>query len=97
MFKKDKLVGWLTEREARGYNAIVNEVQNTVTAISCSEEGKATLEIIQFDSKIKGNINKGKPVVDVNIKVKGNVGEVECQINLNDPQTIVVPEKCLKE
>lgn len=93
VFKKDKLVGWLTEREARGYNAIVNEVQNTVTAISCSEEGKATLEIIQFDSKIKGNINKGKPVVDVNIKVKGNVGEVECQINLNDPHTIVELEK----
>lgn len=93
VFKKDKLVGWLTEREARGYNAIVNEVQNTVTVISCSEEGKATLEIIQFDSKIKGNINKGKPVVDVNIKVKGNVGEVECQINLNDPQTIVELEK----
>lgn len=93
VFKKDKLVGWLTERQSRGYNGIVNEVQNTVTAISCPDEGKATLEIIQFDSKIKGKINKGKPEVDVNIKVKGNVGEVECQINLNDQETIVKLEK----
>jgi len=42
---------------------------------------------------MKGKINKGKPEVDVNIKVKGNVGEVECQINLNDLDTIVELEK----
>jgi spore germination protein KC len=88
VFKKDKLVGWLTERESRGYNDIVNEVQNTVTAISCPEEGKASIEIIQLDSKMKGKINKGKPEVDVNIKVKGNIGEVECQINLSEEKSI---------
>lgn len=93
VFKNDKLVGWLTERESRGYNDIVNEVQNTVTAISCPEEGKATIEIIQLDSKMKGKINKGKPEVDVNIKVKGNIGEVECQINLSEQKSIVELEK----
>ncbi len=93
VFKKDKLVGWLTERESRGYNDIVNEVQNTVTAVSCPEEGKASIEIIQLDSKIKGKINKGKPEVDVNIKVKGNIGEVECQINLSEQKSIVELEK----
>lgn len=93
VFKKDKLVGWLTERESKGYNGIVNEVQNTVTPISCPEEGKATIEIIQFDSKVKGKINKGKPEVDVNIKIKGNIGEVECQINLSEQKSIVELEK----
>ncbi len=93
VFKKDKLVGWLTERESRGYSDIINEVQNTVTAVSCPEEGKATIEIIQLNSKIKGKINKGKPEVDVNIKVKGNIGEVECQINLSEQKSIVELEK----
>jgi len=93
VFKKDKLVGWLTERESKGYNDIVNKVKNSVTAISCPKEGKATIEIIQLDSKMKGKINKGKPEVDINIKVKGNVGEVDCQINLNDQETIVKLEK----
>ncbi|MCY9548056.1 Ger(x)C family spore germination protein [Lysinibacillus xylanilyticus] len=93
VFKKDKLVGWLTARDSRGYNAILNKVHNSVTAISCPKGGKVTLEIIQSDSKIKGKINKGKPEVDVNIKVKGNVEEVECQINLNDQETIVELEK----
>ena len=93
VFKKDKLVGWLTERESKGYNDIVNKVKNSVIAISCPKEGKATIEIIQLDSKMKGKINKGKPEVDINIKVKGNVGEVDCQINLNDQETIVKLEK----
>jgi spore germination protein KC len=97
VFKKDKLVGWLTERESRGYNDIVNEVQNTVSAISCPEEGKATIEIIQLDSKMKGKINKGKPEVDVTIKVKGNIGEVECQINLSEEKSIVELEKITKK
>ncbi len=87
------MVGWLTERESRGYNDIVNEVKNTVTAISCPEEGKATIEIVQLDSKMKGKINKGKPEVDVNIKAQGNVGEVECQIHLSDEKTIGELEK----
>ena len=93
VFKKDKLVGWLTERESKGYSEIINDVQNTVTSISCPEEGKATIEIIQLDSKMKGKINKGKPEVDVNIKVKGNIGEVECQINLTEQKSIVELEK----
>ncbi|MFJ8261189.1 Ger(x)C family spore germination protein [Rummeliibacillus sp. NPDC094406] len=93
VFKKDKLVGWLTERESKGYNDIVNKVKNSVTAISCPKEGKATIEIIHLDSKMKGKINKGKPEVDINIKVKGNVGEVDCQINLNDQKTIDKLEK----
>lgn len=93
VFKKDKLVGWLTERESIGYNDITNSVKNTVTAISCPKEGKVSIEIIQLHSDVKGKINKGKPEVDVNIKVKGNVGEVECQINLSEQKTIVELEK----
>jgi len=93
VFKKDKLIGWLTERESRGFNGIVNEVQSSVTAISCPEGGKATIEINQVDSKMKGKINKGKPEVDINIKVKGDVGEVECLINLNNQETLVELEK----
>lgn len=93
VFKKDKLVGWLNARESKGYNDIVNKVKTSVTPISCPKGGKVTIEIIQMDSKMKGKINKGKPEVDVNIKVKGNVGEVACQINFNDQETIVELEK----
>ena len=93
VFKKDKLVGWLTEKESRGYSDITNSVTTTVTPISCPEEGKATIEVIQFNSDVKGNIKKGKPEVDITIKAEGNVGEVECKINLTELGTIEELEK----
>lgn len=88
VFKGDKLIGWLTENESRGYSAISNSVKTTVTPISCPNEGKVTIEIIQFNSDVKGSIDTGKPKIDINIKAKGNVGEVECKINLTEPRTI---------
>lgn len=93
VFKKDKLLGWLTEEESRGYNDITNSVKNTVSVISCPKKGKISIEIIQLKSDVKGKMNKGKPEVDVNIKLKGNVGEVECPINLTEPKTIAELEK----
>lgn len=93
VFKKDKLLGWLTEEESRGYNDITNSVKNTVSVISCPKEGKISIEIIQLKSDVKGKMNKGKPEVDVNIKVKGNVGDIECPINLTEPKTIAELEK----
>ncbi len=93
VFKEDKLVSWLTEKESRGYSDITNSVKTTVTPISCPKEGKATIEVIQSNSDVKGNINNGKPEVDINIKVEGNVGEVECKINLTKLGTIDELEK----
>jgi len=93
VFNKDKLVGWLTEEESRGYNDITNSVKNTVVSISCPKEGQASIEIIQFNSKLKGNVKKGKPEVDIDMEVKGNIGAVECEINLTELETIKELEK----
>ena len=93
VFKEDKLVGWLTENESKGYSDITNSVKTTVNSISCPNEGKATIEVIKFNSDVKGNINKGKPEVDINIKVEGNVGAVECKINLTEVGTMDELEK----
>lgn len=88
VFKKDKLAGWLSEQESIGYNAITDSVKTTVTPIACPEKGSLTIEITDFNSVMKGKVLNGTPEVDVNIKVDGNIGEVECQINLRDLKTI---------
>ncbi|MEK4485867.1 Ger(x)C family spore germination protein [Psychrobacillus sp. FSL H8-0484] len=93
VFKEDKLVGWLTEKESKGYSDITNSVKTTVSSISCPKEGKATIEVIKLNTDVKGNINKGKPEVDINIKGEGNVGAVECKINLTEVGTMDELEK----
>lgn len=93
VFNNDKLVGWLNERESRGYNTITNSVKTTVTSIPCPNEGQATIEVIEVNSDVKGYINKGKPEVDVNVQIEGNLGAVECRINLSEPGLIDELEK----
>lgn len=97
VFKKDKLVGWLTEIESRGYNAITNQLKTTVSSISCPEEGKATIEIINFKTEMKGKVKNGAPEVDIISHVNVNVGEVECPIDITKPKTIDLLEKTFEK
>lgn len=93
IFKEDRLMGWLTEQDSRGYSGITNSVKSTVTSISCPNEGKSTIEVTNFHSKIEGNIVHGKPEVNIHTKAEGNVGEVRCKIDLKNPESIQELEK----
>lgn len=93
VFKNDKLVGWLNERETRGYNAVTNAVKSTVASIPCPTGGKATIEVNEFNSDVIGYMKNGKPEVDIHSTVVGNVGAVECKIDLTKPETLAELEK----
>lgn len=88
VLKGDKLVGWLTEDESRGYNGIVNEVKSTVATLSCPEGGKANIEVLRFKTKNKGKVKNGIPEVDLNVQIKANVGAIECPIDISKPESL---------
>ncbi|MFP3513061.1 Ger(x)C family spore germination protein [Peribacillus sp. SIMBA_075] len=87
-FKKDKLVGWLDEKQSKTYNVITNKEKSTVVNIPCPKGGKAVYEVKKSNTEMKGKIKNGKPEIDLNVRVEGNVGEVECHIDLTKPETI---------
>ncbi|KGR80064.1 Ger(x)C family spore germination protein [Ureibacillus manganicus] len=93
VFKGDKMVGWLTKDETIGYSYVTNSVKTTVRPISCPKDGKVSIEVFKSNSVIKGFINKGNPEVNININLEGNVGSVECHINLSELGTISELEK----
>lgn len=97
VFNKDKLVGWLDDKESRSYNAITNKVKGTVINISCPGEGKAVLQLIKSKAKVKGKVNKGKPEVSIEFQREYNIGEVECLLDLTKPETIEELEKIEKK
>ena len=90
---KDKLVGWLDEKDTKSFNSITNHINKSVATISCPNKGKVNIEIQQFNSKMKGKFKNGKPEVDINILLKGNVGGVECELDLNKEETLHALEK----
>lgn len=96
VFKGDRLVGWLDEIEAVTYNYVANTVTTTVRNIPCPNGGLATIEIFKSKSEVKGKMNNGKPEIDIKVKAEGNVGSVECKIDLNNLETIAALEKSFK-
>ncbi|MGE7093741.1 Ger(x)C family spore germination protein [Lysinibacillus sp. NPDC048646] len=88
VFKKDKLVGILTEDESRSFNFLNGKIKSTVEIIACPEQGKLTTEITKSTTKVKGQFKNDTPQINVQIDVEQNVGEVECDINLTENKTI---------
>ncbi|MGM0876085.1 MAG: Ger(x)C family spore germination protein [Bacillota bacterium] len=87
VFKKDKLLGWLNEKESKGFNYITDNVISTIVNVPC-EDAKISIETIRSKTKVKGKIEKGKPKIDINVTTEGNVGDVQCKIDLSKPEKI---------
>lgn len=93
VFKDDKLIGWLDEKASRGFNYVTNNVSGTISQVPCREGGKAIIEILRSKTKMKGGATNGHPHVTVDITAEGNVGEVECNIDLTDTKNIYELER----
>lgn len=96
IFKKDKLIGWFNEKESKGYNYIIDNVKSTIGHINCPAGGILAVEVVRTKTRIKGRVESGKPQIDINVFLEENVGEVQCKIDLLDPQSIEELEKAAK-
>ncbi|AKA68184.1 Ger(x)C family spore germination protein [Clostridium scatologenes] len=83
VLKKDRLVGWLNEDESKGYNYIVGDVKNTVDHTYYGDKVKITGDVIDSKSDIKASIINNKPVINVKIDVKQNIGAVEGDFDIS--------------
>jgi spore germination protein KC len=89
-FKKDKLAGWLDEDESKGYNYIIGNVKRTVGYANYGDKVKVANEVINAKSVMKASIEKGRPVVNVEIDIKQNVGAVEGEFDVSREENIKI-------
>lgn len=85
VFKEDKLVGWLTEGESKGFNYLQDNVNSTIISVPCSDstDSSASIEVINASTKLKSEINNHTPTITATVQIEGNVGDVECETNLS--------------
>jgi spore germination protein KC len=95
VFKGDKLVGWLNESESKAVNYVLGNVKSTIGEVSCPEEkGKVAIEVIRTKADLKAKVENGSPKGTIEIKVEGNVGDVQCKkLDLMKTKTIDDLEK----
>jgi spore germination protein KC len=87
VFKKDKLIGWLSRNDSKGVSYITDHVKSTAVNIPC-EGDQITVNTTSSKTKIKGKMEKGNPKIDINVTSEGSIGEVECTIDLTKPEKI---------
>ncbi|CAH1228694.1 Spore germination protein B3 [Paenibacillus allorhizoplanae] len=97
VFHKDQFVGWLTDRESKGYNYALSNLQSTIVALPCQAGGKMSIELMSSRSKIKARFVDQQPQAFVNVQAEANIGEIACKLNLNSTYTIQAIEEQLNE
>ena len=75
VFKEDKLIGWLTEKESIGYQYVMNNINKSVVTIVLDDESVITVSITSNKTKIKVNIENDSPLIEIKCQTKGNVLE----------------------
>jgi len=89
VFRKDQLVGWLTEDESKGLNHALGNVKSTVVTIPCPEKGTANIELNQTNSELKTEVLGHKSKGRIKVVLKGNVGGVQCKtLDLSKQETM---------
>ncbi|MFF2483884.1 Ger(x)C family spore germination protein [Paenibacillus sp. NPDC058071] len=94
IFRGDKLVGWLNEKESKGYTDITDNLESTSVEIPCGPSAYTGVEINSSEAEIKTKVVNGKPEATVYIRSEGSVNERECDsIDLMKPSTIKLLEE----
>jgi spore germination protein KC len=90
--KNGRLVGYLNENESQGFSFITDNVTRTLGNVEC-QNGRIAMEFIKNRADVKGDYIQGKPQININVESEASIGEVDCNIDLMNPDTIAELEK----
>ncbi|MEK3722823.1 Ger(x)C family spore germination protein [Paenibacillus sp. FSL H8-0034] len=97
VFHGDKLVGWLSSNESKGFNYTQGNIKSTVVRVTCPDGGNLGVEVIRTHHKIKGKIENGRPVIDAEVGIEGNIGEVACRFDMTNNSILELEKQVSKE
>lgn len=101
VFKKDKLVGWLTPEETRGWMWVTKRVVSGVVPIPVPGkpgENRISTEISRATASITPSIKNGRLVIKVKINEEGGVGEIPAPgLDPAEPEVVQQMEQFLAE
>lgn len=99
IFKKSKLIGWMSLEESKGYNYAIGNVSNTVGSQKChkNKKGLFVLEVIKETGKIKIDKTGVNPEYTIDIKTLDHIGEMKCIMDVTKESTIKKMEKASKD
>lgn len=94
-FKDDRLVGWLNEKESKGYTDITNRLESSSIELACDEKKNYMgIEVTSAHTHLSVDMKGGKPTAAIHSNVEANIVDRPCtNVDLTDPATIERLEK----
>lgn len=99
IIKKDKLIGWMNEKEAMGTAFLSNKVNSGTIPFSACEEQHgpsdkdSTFLVSSSSTKTSIKENNGVYAITSHIKVHGRLNETGCSLDLIKPEVIAKMEQ----
>jgi len=89
VFKGDRLVGWLNEKESKGYTDITDNLRSSTIELPCGSRHYIGIEITSSETKLKADLIEDTPVVTIGLRTEAAVVNMPCKhIDLTDPAAI---------
>ncbi|MGI9950730.1 Ger(x)C family spore germination protein [Moorellaceae bacterium AZ2] len=89
LFHHDKLVGWLDQRQVRGWAWVRKKVGRAILELECQEDKrKVSVEITEVKSNTKMEVKNGQMQGQVKIRVEGNLLEQQCFHDLTTEEAL---------
>lgn len=99
VFIKDKLQGWIETKDLVGYLIITNEFKNGIinTPNPYDEKKLVAIEVKKVNSKMDVKFNDGKPIIILEVKATGNIGEQQGPGDLTTKEMVKKLDKELEK
>lgn len=96
IFKKDKMIGHISEQATRGVMWLTNEIQTTTVTVK-DKHGVVSLNPIREDTKLIPKVENGKWKIIAKIKTEGDMVQNGTHLNFMNPQLLKIAEKALQK
>lgn len=98
VFKKDKMIGIISERVTRGILWVLNDIKDhTVVLHPGNTKGDVSLNPVSAQIKLDPVIKYGKWAMDINVQTEGSVFQNRTNLDLENPDYITMIQKAYRK
>ena len=86
IFKDDKFIAYLSEKESQGVNFILNNINSTIIEYVCEPNKYLVSEILKSNTSLEANLEKN--TVKINLEGHATISEITCNIDIKNANTV---------
>lgn len=101
VFRKDKLVGWVDQKDSSSVAWLSDRVSSMIVVFPCSEkvqnEQLLSYRVMKSSTKLEPKVIHGKSIIFAKIQATGAIDEAGCNLDLKKPSVIRELERTISK